>query len=282
MAESRKPGPTNPPMGSCLVPARTCGPLGYLDQGDPTVTTLLGDTPGPLGHNDWATPAIADYNQLPIRLAGGICRADDGTPLSLGSSQSAIQGVKQATNTTLNWDEVQADFARWEGKITHMYLDTKGLVTVGIGKMLPNVAAAQALGFVRRSDKATATATEIETDFKEVSKQTKGKLASSYEKYTKLDLPDDAIFDLLKSVVDGFEADLENNFVGYKTYPVAAKRALLDMIYNLGLGGLLKFKKLKASVEAGDWKKAAEDCHRTGPSDERNDWTRDLFLEAGK
>jgi GH24 family phage-related lysozyme (muramidase) len=242
----------------------------------------MGDTPGPVGHNDGATPVITDYYQLYSRLGKGICCDDDGILLAIGSSQSAVQGAKQATDTTLNWDEVQADFARWEGKISHMYLDTKGLVTVGIGKMLPNVVAAKALGFVRRSDKAAATASEIETDFKEVSKQTKGKLASSYEKYTKLDLPDDAIYALLKSVVEGFEADLEKNFAGYKSYPVAAKRALLDMIYNLGPDGVLKFKKLKASVEAGKWKKAAEECHRSGPSEERNDWTRDLFIEAGR
>ena len=183
--------------------------------------------------------------------------------------------------TELNWDEVRADFIMWEGEKPHMYLDTKGLVTVGVGKMLPNVAAAQALGFVRRSDKKSASAAEIETDFNEVSKQTKGKLASSYLKYTKLDLPDEVIDDLLKTVVDGFEADLQQAFAGYKTYPVAAKRALLDMIYNLGLVGLLKFKKLKKSAEAGDWKKAASECRRNGPSDERNDWTRDRFLEAG-
>lgn len=163
-----------------------------------------------------------------------------------------------------------------------MYLDTKGLVTVGIGKMLPSVAAAQALGFVRRSDQMGASAAEIETDFKEVGKQTKGKLAASYKINTKLDLPDDIIFDLLKKVVDGFETDLRKNFKEYDYYPVPAKRALLDMVYNLGLDGLLKFKKLKTAVEAKEWQKAAYECHRNGPSDERNNWTRDKFLEAAK
>jgi hypothetical protein len=79
-----------------------------------------------------------------------------------------------------------------------MYLDTKGLVTVGIGKMLPYVTAAKALGFVRRSDGVPATAPEIETDFTEVSKQSKGKIALLYKPSTKLDLPDDKIFALLK------------------------------------------------------------------------------------
>jgi GH24 family phage-related lysozyme (muramidase) len=179
-----------------------------------------------------------------------------------------------------SWDEVLTDFENWEGKISHMYLDTKGLVTVGIGKMLPNIAAAQELDFVRRADAVAATAEEIAADFSAVSAQAAGKIAGTYRKYTSLDLPDEAIGDLLKTVVEGFENDLEQSFAGYDSYPLPAKRALLDMIYNLGLDGLLKFKKMKASVEAGDWTTAAAQCHRNGPSDERNNWTRDLFLDA--
>jgi GH24 family phage-related lysozyme (muramidase) len=179
-----------------------------------------------------------------------------------------------------NWDEVLSDFENWEGKISHMYLDTKGLVTVGVGKMLPDATAAQELDFVRRADGGSATADEIAADFNTVSAQAAGRLAATYKKYTSLDLPDEAIGDLLKIVVEGFENDLEQSYAGYDNYPLSAKRALLDMIYNLGLDGLLKFKKMKASVEAGDWTTAAAQCHRNGPSEARNNWTRDLFLDA--
>ncbi len=184
------------------------------------------------------------------------------------------------TDIESSWDDVRADFERWEGKIPHMYLDTKGLVTVGVGKMLPNVAAAQELDFVRRADGSAASADEIAIDFNAVSAQVKGKLAATYKKYASLDLTDEAIGALLKAVVEGFEEDLAQSFAGYDGYPLPVKKALLDMVYNLGLDGLLKFKKMKASVEAGDWTTAAAQCHRNGPSDERNDWTRELFLAA--
>lgn len=184
--------------------------------------------------------------------------------------------------TSVPWSDTVADFERWEGRVSHMYLDTKGLVTVGVGKMLPNVKAAQALSFVRRSDSAAASADEIKADFEAVSKQPKAQLAGSYKKHTALDLPDAEIDQLLKTVVEGFESDLKANFAGYDNYPAPAKRALLDMIYNLGKGGLLEYKKLKKAVEGGRWKDAAKQCHRHGPSQERNDWTRDRFLEAGQ
>lgn len=178
------------------------------------------------------------------------------------------------------WEEIVADFGQWEGRIPHMYLDTEGFVTVGIGNLIATAEVARSLAFVVRDTGAAATAQEIEADFKAVAKQSKGELAASYKKFTKLDLPDTAIDALFKIKIDGFKNDLIANFKGYPEYPVEVKRALLDMIYNLGKGGLLKFKKLKAAVEAHDWKEAAAQCHRNGPSKARNDWTRDLFLKA--
>jgi GH24 family phage-related lysozyme (muramidase) len=203
-----------------------------------------------------------------------------------------ISPSPQKEQTVLDWNEVKADFERWEGRYSHMYLDTVGLVTVGIGKMLPTVIAAQKLGFVKRVDGSAATAKEIETDFNEVKKQPAAKLAKSYKKHTHLDLPDKEIDTLLKDTASGFEKSLEDYYKDYASYPTPVKRALLDMVYNLGIGsdatkkhsatGLHQYKTLKAAVESGDWKKASVNCHRKGPSEERNNWTRDLFLEAVK
>ena len=182
--------------------------------------------------------------------------------------------------TELSWDEIVRDFDRFEGRIGHLYLDTRGLVTVGVGKMLRNEAAALALPFVRRADGLRASPQEIVADYRTVLAQPMGKLAASYRTFTLLDLPDAAIDALLRATVDGFQADLRARLPGYAAAPAAAKAALLDMAYNLGTDGLLQYKRLKAAVAAGDWRRAAAECHRHGPSPERNDWTRDQFLAA--
>lgn len=191
-------------------------------------------------------------------------------------------GPSPAHSTVVTWAETAADFARWEGRVPHMYLDTRGLVTVGIGQRVFSLKQAQGMPFERRSDKAKASADEIKADHEAVLKQPAGKRWPYYTPYTKLDLPEEEIDRLLREKVDGFEADLRASFAGYDNYPAPAKRALMDMIYNLGKTGLLKFTTLKKAAEAGEWKKAAERCRRIGPSDERNDWTRDLFLEAAR
>ena len=100
MAASTKPGPLNPPMGGCRVPARTNGPLGVFDQGDPSLTTLLGNTPGPLGFNDWANVDLPRYQSLLVQNPGTLCRADGGTPIILGSNNypATATGATGATN----------------------------------------------------------------------------------------------------------------------------------------------------------------------------------------
>lgn len=185
-----------------------------------------------------------------------------------------------AVNSELGWAEIAADFANWEGRKSFMYVDTVGRVTVGVGLMLPNVAAAQRLKFVTRADGQPASASAIAADFLRVSAQPKAKPADSYKAFTQLDLPDAVIDDLLKTLVTQFEQGLKSNFVGYDSYPAHAKRALMDMVYNLGLEGLLKFKNLKKAAESGNWAVAAQECERRGPSKARNDWTSEMFLKA--
>ena len=67
---------------------------------------------------------------------------------------------------------------------------------------------------------------------------------------------------------------------------MSAPFIVLGLVFNLGMGsaskntGLLAFKTMKTAIEASDWKKAAAACHRKGPSEARNNWTRDRFLES--
>ncbi|MGR8930325.1 MAG: glycoside hydrolase family 19 protein [Gammaproteobacteria bacterium] len=102
MAGSVKCGPLNPPSGICLVPERTCGPLGLMDQADPNVTSLLGDTPGPLGVNDCSSAELMDASAN-LKFSPQVhCRTSDGTPLALGSALSEATAVAdEGTKITL-------------------------------------------------------------------------------------------------------------------------------------------------------------------------------------
>ena len=260
-----------------LPPHKTPGTQGRNDQADPTTTTHLGWTNAVTGLRDWADHTLHTFEAWGHAALGAI-------GLEPVTKKPVAMGAKALVPAPggLDWETLKADYVRWEGKVPYMYLDTKSLVTVGIGKMLPNAAAAQQLPFVRRSDGKAATADEIKTDFDNVKKQPGKMLAAKYKPFTTLDLPDDQIFALLKTVHDGFQDKLRADIKGYDKFPLPARRALTDMIYNLGEAGLLEYHHMLASIAKADWTQAAKECHRNGPSDERNDWTKQMFEEAAK
>ena len=160
-----------------------------------------------------------------------------------------------------------------------MYRDTVGKVTVGVGLMLPDDKAAQALPFVLGARPATPE--EIAAEYARVDAMTLGRASAFYKTPTSLELTQETIDAKLSSVLQGFEADLRTEFPHYDTLPDGVKMALLDMIYNLGPAGLFKgFPHLVAAVRTGAWAQAAEHCIRRGPTAARNDWTRQQFLSA--
>jgi GH24 family phage-related lysozyme (muramidase) len=160
-----------------------------------------------------------------------------------------------------------------------MYRDTVGKVTVGVGLMLPDVKAAQALPFLAGASPATPE--QIATEFTRVDALPVGRPSFFYRSPSALQLTQQTIDAKLLYILQNFEADLRTEFPHYDTLPDAIKLALLDMIYNLGPAGLFKgFPHLVAAVQTGAWAEAAEHCMRRGPSAARNNWTRNQFLSA--
>jgi GH24 family phage-related lysozyme (muramidase) len=172
-----------------------------------------------------------------------------------------------------------AKLKEFEGCVPWMYRDTVGKVTVGVGLMLPDAAAAQALPFV--VDTRAATLEEIAAEYARVDAMAMGRASSFYKIPGSLELTQQTIDAKLSSVLAGFEADLKTEFPHYDALPDGVKMALLDMIYNLGPAGLFKgFPHLVAAVQTGAWAQAAEHCIRRGPGAARNNWTRQQFLSA--
>jgi len=169
----------------------------------------------------------------------------------------------------------------FEGNIPHMYLDTKGLVTAGIGHMIPNLDWAQQIPFVGRNTGAPASAGDIQTDYQAVAAAVKGQGPGAYTGITALDLPDGwAVQDASQRLQGEYLPPLKAQYPAYETYPQPAQIALLDMIYNLGGPGLAKFVQFKAAVVAGDWQLASQQCYRNGIQLARNNWAAQQFLAA--
>lgn len=172
-----------------------------------------------------------------------------------------------------------AKLKEFEGCVPWMYRDTVGKVTVGVGLMLPDAAAAQQLGF--KTAGALASAEQIGSEFARVMAMPEGRAAAFYRVVSSPELPEAVIDGKLISVLEEFEKVLRERLHGYDAMPQTAKLALLDMAYNLGPAGLFReYPRMLEAVAAGAWATAAGECLRHGPGDVRNAWTKAMFLEA--
>ena len=168
-----------------------------------------------------------------------------------------------------------------EGSISHMYLDTVGKVTIGVGNMLPTAESAAEHPFVHADDGTPATAEEIRAEFEHMSEQTEGKLAANYKQYTKLVLTEDYIDELLNRRIDGFEQQLKRDFPKFEAYPEPAMLGLMDMAFNLGNAGLVnKFPTFTKAAQDEDWSACERECNRRGISETRNDEVKSLFRDS--
>jgi hypothetical protein len=158
-----------------------------------------------------------------------------------------------------------------EGRVPWLYRDNavEGNATCAAGHLVASYAVAQAIPFDPPIEPE---------EWEALMDAPVGMKASFYQKYTLGRLTDPQIDALRDADVAESNEELRRQFPQFDSWPDGVQAALVDMEFNLGLEGLLKFHKLMAALEAEDWTVCSLECHRRGISEERNKWTATLFL----
>jgi hypothetical protein len=191
---------------------------------------------------------------------------------------------------------VRDDLDMWEEPVEWMYLDSEGLVTVGCGVQLATAGEAAKIPFYRKDTLKAATEAEIKAEWEELHKGAKAqKSAAGKKKFSAAHYKSSTLLRITEETSDALrdrhiEADYRNlKFIyrDFDAFPLKAKVALFDMIYNLGVGrratskhrasGLRRFAQLNAAIERRDWESAARLCRRHGIPEDRNRDTAALF-----
>ena len=169
----------------------------------------------------------------------------------------------------------QYDFyVQFEGAIPHMYLDTKGNVTCGVGFLLTTLAQARALPW--------SPSRAVDTDWAELQHLPAGKLASFYGKHMDARLTEDAMRAEFNKRCSEFETQLRRKIPQWLSFPEPVRVALRDMAYNMGAGffGSPSWPRFTAAVLTRNWLEAAKQCNRKDVQNARNLATIDLFHQA--
>ncbi len=179
---------------------------------------------------------------------------------------------------------VRKKLEEYEGNVPHMYLDSKGYVTIGVGHLIVSSSAAEKLPFVVAATGKKATTKEISDEYEKIRKEPKNRLASFYKKSTKLKLSKSYIDKLTNKQIVDFYGDLRNVYPDFDKYPEDVKIALFDMIFNLGMAKLkTAWPSFNKYIKAKEWGKAAAQSRRSSPvSAARNGYVKGLLEKASK
>jgi hypothetical protein len=174
-----------------------------------------------------------------------------------------------------------AELLRWEPCRPHMYVDRRGFLATGAGHALRSIEAAIALPWCHRASGLPATIAEIARAFVRVRALGRRQKTLSYRLASDLVLPPGIAGDL---AIGRVERDvlpaLRRLCSDFDRYPLPARRALVDMAFDVGVAGLARFRNLIAACAQRDFATAANHCHRRASRETRNAATRVLFLEA--
>ena len=133
----------------------------------------------------------------------------------------------------LDRDKLKTQLVKHEGKKNHVYNDTLGHPTIGVGFNL---------------DRGDA----------------KGKIEALGLNYAQVkagtqDLTDDQVFSLLDGDMDMAISDSKSVFPKLTDLSDVRQRVIVDMMFNLGKTKFEKFMKMISAVKIGDYAKAADE-----------------------
>jgi GH24 family phage-related lysozyme (muramidase) len=168
-----------------------------------------------------------------------------------------------------------------EGELRHMYLDTKGLCTTGLGNLIDPLSHALSLPWMR-PDGRLASEHEIAREWRIVKGRQdmapRGGVA--FGAITTLRLQPVDVAALIRRKLFQFDGQLRERFgAQWDEWPASAQMACLSMSW--ALGAKFKFPKFSAAARSGDFLGMAAECEmgpKHGTIIERNRRNR-LLLE---
>ncbi len=191
--------------------------------------------------------------------------------------------------------EVSKNIEKYEGRIPHLYLDTVGKVTVGIGHMVPSKVAMGSIAMYKKRKNnllVLATTSEKYAEYDLIKKLPFGLNygANYFKKYSTLVIKDSDINMQRDKHIQSFYRELSLHYsVGngfpkdFDAMPIEVQKALFDMVFNLGISKLKQqYIKFNEFVRLEKWSNAAKQSNRVGISSARNKYVFDLLNAAQK
>lgn len=212
---------------------------------------------------------------------------DTGKPISSKVHKGQKVESKIDTNEVKDMKDVLTqDFKQkvlmFEGFKLNFYLDSKGILTVGIGQNVNNFNNFKNLNIV---DKQTGDRLNLSQKAELYSQIMEDISANVFKEknYSGLEISKDDIYNQFNETLEKSYKELEQKIENFNSFPTTVKQALVDMQFNIGDKKFSNenWPKLFKAIDNHDWQTAAKEAsQRKDVQKSRREWTYKMFMSA--
>ena len=173
--------------------------------------------------------------------------------------------------------KVKENLERFEGKVNHPYLDSKGLMTIGYGTNIDKYDDFKVVNFLS-VENPEQQKKDIYDKLKEMSESTKNYSAGAFEDMSNLRISDDEAWRLSKKHIQDDLKYLREKFADFDTFPEPLREVLIDIKYNTGNLAEEKWPNLYSAIKRKDVlgeNGILKNILRKNIQEERNRWAED-------
>lgn len=178
--------------------------------------------------------------------------------------------------------DLKQDILKFEGLKLNFYLDSKCVLTIGIGQNVSNFNDFNNLNILDKRTGNTLT-TNQKSDLYSQIMQDISNHTFNERNYYNLEIPKNDIYAQFNKMLEKSYEELEKKIEHFNDFPTSVRQALVDMQFNMGNKKFSEdtWPRLFAAINNRDWKTAAQEAsQRKDVQKSRREWTYKMFNSA--
>ena len=238
------------------------------------------DNPNPYP-NQKLFDAIEKFRKLQKIKERGAVKPGHWTEVKINQELEKKQSEKKDMENILT-DKFKNDVMVHEGVRKSPYTDSKGYLTIGIGKNIHKLNDFLKLDIINTNTGMELTKIEKQNIHSKMVSEINNGTFMEYD-YAHIQISPNQIYNQFNQQLEIAYNELNKKIMNFIDMPISVQQALVDMQFNMGNNRFSEryWPKLFDAINKKDWKTAAKEAsERKDVQKARREWTKRMFLKA--
>lgn len=238
------------------------------------------DNPNPYP-NQKLFDAIEKFRKLQKIKERGAVKPGHWTEVKINQELEKKQSEKKDMENILT-DKFKNDVMVHEGVRKSPYTDSKGYLTIGIGKNIHKLNDFLKLDIINTNTGMELTKIEKQNIHSKMVSEINNGTFMEYD-YAHIQISPNQIYNQFNQQLEIAYSELNKKIMNFIDMPISVQQALVDMQFNMGNNRFSEryWPKLFDAINKKDWKTAAKEAsERKDVQKARREWTKRMFLKA--